>query len=131
MLFVDEVSRVARNQYDGAKLIHFVDATGLRVVATTDNIDTETDKNWQKLRSLKLMIAVHQNQSTAAEVKRGMLGQLERGYMIAQAPIGYCAERVKAADGRRLGTVWHVEERSTEVIRLHVGQVVSRSLPNP
>src|SRR5205085_12540398 len=84
VLFVDEVSRVARNQLDGGKLVHFVGTIGLRVVVVSDNIDSETDANWQMLWSLKLMVAVHQNQSTAKEVIRGMKGKRERGYMIAQ-----------------------------------------------
>lgn len=115
VLFVDEVSRVARNQLDGAKLVHFVDTIGLRVVVVSDNIDSEVDNNWQMLWSLKLMVAVHQNQSTAKEVIRGMKGQLERGYMIAQTPYGYRSERV--GSGKTGGTVWHVDEEKAEVVR--------------
>lgn len=115
VLFVDEVSRVARNELDGAKLSHLADTKGLRVVVVSDGIDSASDINWKMMWSLKLMLAVHQNLSTATEVIRGMMGQLERGFQIAQAPIGYRAERtVSGKDG---GTRWHVEQGSADVVR--------------
>jgi site-specific DNA recombinase len=114
-LFVDEVSRVARNELDGAKISHLADTMGLRVVVVSDGIDSDVDSNWKMMWSLKLMVAVHQNQSTAKEVTRGMLGQLERGFMIAQPPIGYYAERI--ISGKDSGTRWHIDVRSAEVVR--------------
>lgn len=115
VLFVDEVSRVARNELDGAKLSHLADTKGLRVVVVSDGIDSAGDGNWKMMWSLKLMLAVHQNLSTATEVIRGMLGQLERGFQIAQAPIGYRPERV--GSGKDGGTLWHIEPGSADVVR--------------
>ena len=114
VVFVDEVSRVARNYLDGAKIIDQVDRTGLRIV-TGDDIDSE-DKNWQLLWSFKLMSAVQQNQSTSSEVVRGMVGQLERGYQIAQAPFGYFAVRLKADDGREIGTIWKPDAINADIV---------------
>lgn len=115
VLFVDEVSRVARNELDGAKLSHMADTRGLRIVVVSDNIDSETDENWKMLWSLKLLVAVQQNQSTVREVRRGMLGQLERGFMIAQPPIGYYLERTYA--GKEGGTTWRIDEKGAAVVR--------------
>jgi len=114
IMFVDEVSRVARNHLDGAKIIDLVERTGLRVV-TGDHIDSE-DKNWTLMWSFKLMSAVQQNQSTAAEVVRAMVGQLERGFQIAQAPFGYVAERVSGDDPRQRGTLWKVDGATAPVV---------------
>jgi len=114
VLFVDEVSRVARNDLDGARLSTFVDTIGLRLVVVSDHIDTETNENWKVLWAVKLLVACQQNASTAKEVIRGMVGALERGNMIAQTPIGYYAERLV---GKGAGTVWHIEESTAEVIR--------------
>lgn len=115
VLFVDEVSRIARNYLDGARIIDLVERTGLRVV-TEDGIDSEQGHNWQLLWSFKLMAAVQQVQSTASEVIRGMVGQLERGYMIAQAPFGYVAEQVKGPDGRKQGTLWRPDEKNAAIV---------------
>lgn len=115
VLFADEVSRVARNQLDGAKICDLVERTGLRIV-TGDGIDSQADRNWQFLWAFKLMVAVQQNQSTATEVIRGMLGQLGRGYMIAKAPFGYVPERITGPDGRRLGTLWKPDEAKAAIV---------------
>lgn len=115
VLFVDEVSRVARNELDGAKLSHLVDTNGLRLVVVSDHIDSAVDGNWKMMWSLKLMMAVHQNHTTAQEVTRGMLGQLERGFMIAQTPIGYKSERV--GTGKDGGARWAVDENTANVVR--------------
>jgi site-specific DNA recombinase len=115
VIFVDEVSRVARNELDGARLSHLADTMGLRIVVVSDGIDSAAGDNWKLTWSLKLLLAVQQNQSTAKEVTRGMIGQLERGFMIAQAPIGYSAERIVA--GRDSGTRWHIEPRGAEIVR--------------
>lgn len=117
VLFVDEVSRVARNELDGAKLSHLVDTTGLRVVVVSDGIDSQATDNWKMMWSLKLMMAVHQNQSTAKEVTRAMIGQLERGYMIAQTPIGYRSERIGTKKGKDGGVRWLIDEGSANIVR--------------
>jgi site-specific DNA recombinase len=114
VLFVDEVSRVARNELDAARVSTAVDRIGLRLVVVSDHLDTQTDENWKVIWGIKLIVAVQQNASTAKEVIRGMLGALERGKMIAQTPIGYIAERCMGTGG---GTVWHIDEPTAKVVR--------------
>jgi hypothetical protein len=48
---------------------------------------------------------------------RGMLGQLDRGYMIAQAPYGY--RRVKDLDarGEPIGTRWVIDDEKAKTVR--------------
>lgn len=116
IVFADEVSRLARNYLDGAKLIDQVERTGVRIV-TGDGIDSDVD-GWKLLWSLKLMVAAQQVESTSSEVVRGMQGQLERGYQIAQTPIGYSGIRMKAEDGSELGTLWKLDEESASVVRM-------------
>lgn len=135
VLVVDEVSRVARNELDGARLLHLVDTVGLRVIVVSDGIDSKTNENWRMLWSFKLMMAVHQNLSTASEVTRGMLGQLKRGFMIAQPPIGYLRKHIVIAAGKLEGTQWVIEEHSATTVRqmyqwrhqgLSLGQIAKR-----
>lgn len=115
IVFIDDVSRAARDMLEGAKIMALVDSIGLRVV-TSDGIDT-AQPNWKMLWSFKLMTAVQQVENTASQVVRGMIGQLERGYQIAQTPFGYKSVRVKDPGGRELGTTWAVEEKEAELLR--------------
>jgi DNA invertase Pin-like site-specific DNA recombinase len=115
IVFIDDVSRATRDIYEGVKLMAIVETTGLRVV-TSDGFDT-TASGWKMMWQMKLMAAGMQVESTAMQVVRGMLGQLERGYQIAQPPFGYRGVREKAPGGRELGTKWEIEEKEAELIR--------------
>lgn len=115
IVFIDDISRAARDMLEGAKIMALVDAIGLRVV-TSDGIDT-AQQNWKMLWSFKLMTAVQQVENTASQVVRGMVGQLERGYQIAQPPFGYRGVRIKDAGGRELGTTWEIEEKEAALLR--------------
>lgn len=115
VVFVDEVSRVARDMLEGAKMMDIVERTGLRIV-TGDGIDSR-QKNWKLMWSFKLMSAVQEVESTADRVGRGMVGQLERGYQIAQPPFGYAGVRIKSEDGRELGTLWELDPVKAGLVR--------------
>lgn len=115
IVFIDDVSRAARDMLEGAKIMALVDSIGLRVV-TSDGIDT-AQPNWKMLWSFKLMTAVQQVENTASQVVRGMVGQLERGYQIAQPPFGYKSLRIKDAGGRELGTTWEIDTKEAELLR--------------
>jgi site-specific DNA recombinase len=126
VVFTDEVSRVARDYLDGAKLIDQVERTGFRIV-TDDGVDSD-EKGWKLLWSLKMMVAAQQTESTAGEVVRAMQGQLERGYQIAQTPIGYASMRIKAQDGRELGTSWRLDEDTAPIVsRMYSWRFAGRS----
>lgn len=114
VVFIDDVSRAARNITEGARLMELVDTIGLRIVSV-DGLDS-TNESWMPLMFFKLMAAVHQVESTANQVTRGMVGQLVRGYQIAQPPLGYVGTKVKSEQGSEIGTVWHVEPKSATVV---------------
>ena len=115
VVFIDDVSRATRDYLEGAKLMATVENSGLRVV-TSDGLDT-TQQNWKTLWQIKLMTAGMQVENTAMQVVRGMLGQLERGYQIAQPPYGYRGVREEGEDGKVHGTHWVIEEKEAELIR--------------
>ena len=119
IVFIDDVSRAARDMLEGAKIMALVDSIGLRVV-TSDGIDTALP-NWKMMWSFKLMTAVQQVENTATQVVRGMVGQLERGYQIAQTPFGYKSSRIKDQGGRELGTIWEIDEKEATLLRTMYG----------
>lgn len=114
-IFIDDVSRISRDMLEGAKLMALVESIGLRIV-TSDGIDTRS-QNWKMLWAFKLFGAVQQVENTAAQVTRGMLGQLIRGYQIAQPPFGYTRYREVDDSGRELGTYWRIDENQAALIR--------------
>lgn len=119
VVFVDEVSRVARDMLEGARLMDIAERTGVRLVSG-DDIDSSR-KNWKMMWSFKLMSAVQEVEGTADRVVRGMVGQLERGYQIAQPAFGYVGVRIKSPDGRELGTVWEFDAAKAALVRSMYG----------
>lgn len=115
VVFFDDVSRASRDIQEGGVIMAIVKSTGLRVV-TCDGIDSE-QPNWWMLWCLNLMTAVQQVEGTASMVVRGMLGQLNRGYQIAQPPFGYVGVRIKDDNGEPIGTHWAIDEKEADVLR--------------
>jgi len=115
VVMTDEASRLARELDEGAMLMRFVDEMGVRFISA-DGIDTNRE-GWRTLWTFKLMQARLEVETTGSRTTRGMVGQLERGYQIAQAPFGYRPVRDVAESGRALGTRWVIHEPEAEVVR--------------
>src|SRR5665213_2028637 len=105
-LFVDEQSRLVRSYFESAKLMERIDRTKVRLI-TADGIDSN-GPNWRLTYGIMSVLAEHFLAETAHRVVRGMLGQLERGFMIASAPLGY--DIVRRPEGSDGGTKWCVNE---------------------
>ncbi|AWI74202.1 hypothetical protein CEW83_02340 [Parazoarcus communis] len=114
ILIVDELSRLARNGRQQLELFESIDSTGVRFL-TANGIDSALE-GWRLVFNIQGMMAQEESRATSFRVIRGMRGQLERGYMIAQPPIGYQSERV-LENGRELGTKWSVDEASASLVR--------------
>jgi DNA invertase Pin-like site-specific DNA recombinase len=114
-VIVDEVSRLARDPLELAKLQQRVENSRVRLISA-DGIDSAT-QNWQLPFGLAGVIGAHFLRETKFRVIRGMQGQLERGYQIADAPIGYKATREFDHAGAPLGTRWHIDEEKATLVR--------------
>ena len=82
-------------------MIELADSTGVRFI-TADGIDTSQD-NWKMHWFFKLTAATHEVDAASHRTKRGMLGQLQRGYQIAQAPFGYPPMKAMTQRGNARG----------------------------
>lgn len=114
ILVVDEVSRLSRDAVQLAKLQRRIEQTGVRVV-TADGLDT-SQPQWQLAFGLVGIISQQSIRDTQHRVVRGMLGQLERGYMIATPPFGYQYERQLDEHGNRVGTVWRIDPEEAKIV---------------
>lgn len=115
IIFVDEMSRLARDLATGGALMQKVEKTGV-IIVSRDGLDTRRD-GWQMQWSFMLVIASQEVRTIGPRVIRGMQGQLERGHMIACPPIGYRALEVKSIHVRERGTSWVIEEVGAALIR--------------
>ena len=115
VLLVDEISRLTRHVTEGGLWMDRVEQTGLRIISA-DGVDT-AQGGWRQLWMLKLMVAATEIESTGHRTTRGMVGQLERGYQIAQPPYGYRPVREMTDGGRDLGTRWVVHEPEAQLVR--------------
>jgi DNA invertase Pin-like site-specific DNA recombinase len=114
-LVVDEVSRLARGNMELARLQERVEATRVRLI-TADGIDS-AQPAWGLLFSVIGAVAQQSRRETRHRVTRGMLGQLERGFMIADAPFGYRRVVETSNDGTTVGTRWEIDEKEGAIVR--------------
>lgn len=117
VLFVDEVSRLSRDGVEQALLVRRLENNHRKILVThNEGIDTR-DADWQLRFGLHGLFAQQESRKIRARVGRGMIGQLERGYMIATPPFGYDLKRTMDSDGRSLGTSWVINEEEAKVVR--------------
>ncbi len=115
MLILDEVSRLARDGRELAQLKYRLQTTPVRLI-TTDGIDTRLP-NWELMFGLQSLVSEQTVRDTQHRVVRGMVGQLERGYMVATPPLGYQLDRKLTVDGERVGTHWRIDEQEAAIVR--------------
>lgn len=116
VLLVDEFSRLSRDAVEQAKLVRRLDTNHRIRLVTADGTDTQTD-GWQLLLGIKGVIAQDESRKLRHRVMRGMQGQLERGYMIADAAFGYKRQRCFDDKENHIGTLWRVDEDDANIVR--------------
>lgn len=120
-LIVDELSRLSRSIAEISRLNDRITKTGVRLL-TVDGKDS-LNANWRFGVEITAVIAEHFLRETAFRVKRGMRGQLERGYDVAFPPFGYKAVRI-GQDGQPVmpgeqhtGMRWIIDPEQANVVK--------------
>lgn len=116
VLLVDEFSRLSRDGVELALLSKKLESHGRMHVVTADGIDTRLGE-WQLQLAVKSMIAQSELRNLRHRTERGMVGQLERGYMLADAAFGYELDRQFDEAGKHVGTNWKIDETQAEWVR--------------
>ena len=109
-VIADEVSRLARDPVALATLQVRIEKTHVRLICS-DGLDSSR-AGWQLQFGFSSVIAAHFVRETGHRVTRGMIGQLERGFMIAAPPFGY-----KAVRENDEGTRWIIDEEKAAHVR--------------
>lgn len=115
VLVVDELSRLGRNGKQLLEVTERLERGTVRFLSV-NGLDS-ANPSFQVMVGIQGVMAAEESRGTGFRVKRGMAGQLERGYMIAQPPFGYRGERLAGMSGARVGTVWHPYEAEAELVR--------------
>lgn len=114
-LVVDEVPRLARDTVEMAKLQKRIEVSGVRLLSP-DGTDS-LNPNWQLQFQIISALGQHFIRETRHRVLRGMIGQLERGYMIAAPAFGYDMKQVLGENGEPVGTHWTINPEQAEIVR--------------
>lgn len=121
ILMLDAFERLARDGLEQEKIIQRLKGNRRVRLITCDGIDTSRE-GWDLLLRLKGAISQAEISSLQHRVGRGMVGQLERGYMIATPAFGYDLKREFDAQGNRIGSRWVVNPDEAAL----VGQMYQR-----
>ncbi|MCE1243790.1 recombinase family protein [Oryzomicrobium sp.] len=116
VLIVDEWSRLTREGVEHAKMVQRLEDNRRIRLITGNGLDTNLP-NWQLVAALFGMVGQQSTRDTQYRVTRGMVGQLERGYMVASAVFGYNLQHEYDGTGRRVGTHWVVNEAQAAIVR--------------
>lgn len=114
-LILDEISRISRDVVELAKLQQLIEETGVRLI-TVNGIDSDID-NWQLQLGVQSIISQQTVRDTRHRVKRGLQGQLERGYMIAPPAFGYTYKKDLDENGNSRGTHWLIDKKKAKIVR--------------
>jgi len=113
ILVTDEFSRLGRNPRQQLEILERLDSTRVRLICA-DGIDSASSGSRMAL-GIKGVMAQEESRGTSHRVKRGMFGQLVRGYMMAAPAFGYRAERHYDA-GRAIGTSWEIVPEQAKIV---------------
>ena len=101
--------------YELAKFDKLITRKRVRVI-TAEGLDS-TSPIWSLQSALVGAMAQHSLKETTHRVKRGMQGQLERGFMIAFPPYGYLGIQEIGDNGKSEGTRWDIVEAEATAVR--------------
>ena len=124
VLLVDDSSRVARDLADALRVLQRLKFVGVRVVYISQNIDSSSEQ-------AETLVAVHglvdglYLREMAQKVRRGLAGQLERGFATGSSHFGYLTVPIPDPTGKRdnhghpalLGKRLEIDDAEADIIR--------------
>lgn len=116
VLVVDEFSRLSRDNVEQAVLQKRLEKSRRVRLITADGVDTQ-DPDWQLRLGFQGLIAQQESRKLSYRVDRGMVGQLERGYMIAPPAFGYRLQRIFDGNQNHIGSHWVIDEENASIVR--------------
>lgn len=125
-LLVDDTSRLSRNKVEQGQIIQDLQDCGVFIYFVSDNIDTRDEITQDVILPVYGIKDSLYCRDLAKKTKRGMEGQVLKGFNPGGRTYGYCYERVLDPSGlidkktqqvRSLGTRIFTDEERAKVIR--------------
>lgn len=124
VLLVDDSSRVARDLADALRVLQRLQFAGVRVVYISQSIDS-TSEQAETLVAVHGLVDAQFLRGLTAKVRRGLVGQLERGFSPGMYPFGYRSVPVLDPSGAlgpegfpsRLGNRLEIAHSEAEAVR--------------
>jgi len=99
VLLVDDSSRVARDLADAVRVMQDLQFHGVRVIYISQNIDSENEQA-ETLVAVHGMVDALYLREMKTKIKRGLVGQLERGFATGGTTFGYRTAPVPDPSGK-------------------------------
>lgn len=132
-LVADELSRLGRDPSELLRLKDLLEKYRI-LLLTVDGLDSRSP-DWGLKMSFLALMSKAELDNVRHMTKRGMHGQLERGYMIAAPAFGYMGVRVTAAgkpvqlEDEAAGTIWEIVEAKASIVRqIYTDRAAGKSL---
>ena len=128
-LVVDEISRLSRDPLEIIRITELIDKHNI-IFLTSDGMDSRTP-DWRMRIALVGIMGKAEIDNIRHQTKRGLQGQLERGYMIAAPAYGYSRIRINAlglpavTEEEAKGTTWEINETKATIVRRIYAQKAS------
>jgi site-specific DNA recombinase len=124
VLLVDDSSRIARDTADAIRVMQTLKFLGIRVIYISQGIDSDSDQA-DALVTVHGLIDSLYLKELGKKTKRGLAGQMDRGFSTGGRQYGYRKIPVFDASGKKdahghpvsIGTNIEVNEEEAEVIR--------------
>ncbi len=116
VILTDEWSRLTREGVEHALMVKRLEENRRVRLITGNGLDTSLP-NWQLVAGLFGMVGQQSTRDTQYRVGRGMLGKLQRGYMIAAPAYGYDLIQEHDSSGRSVGARWVMNEKQAGIVR--------------
>jgi len=116
VILTDEWSRLTREGVEHALMVRRLEENRRVRLITGNGLDTSLP-NWQLVAGLFGMVGQQSTRDTQYRVGRGMLGKLQRGYMIAAPAFGYDLIQEYDGSGRSVGARWVINEAQAPIVR--------------
>lgn len=118
VLLIDDSSRMARDLADALRTVQLLKFFGVKVVLISQGIDSDHEQ-------AEVLIGIHgiidsmYLKESRAKIKRGLRGQIQRGYATGRRTFGYRTTRVANPDAPddTIGFAVAIEPREADVIR--------------
>lgn len=116
IVVADEVSRFARARKELNIISELLDSSRARLM-TADGMGSRSPQ-FKLIFQINGAVAAHFLDETAHRVRRGLRGQLKRGYWVSPPPFGYRLERIFESCGKKVGTKLRIHDEHAKVVRL-------------